>query len=107
MTAFLTERESAIDRKSNHKKITGEIIMLNKDIFSMTKAYYETALDNFELYQKNSEKMMRIFMDQHGDMNNDFMKHYDEWIASSQKGFNDYRKLVLDGLDFLADTFEK
>ena len=107
MTAFLTERESAIDRKSNHKKITEEIIMLNKDIFSMTKAYYETALDNFELYQKNSEKMMRIFMDQHGDMNNDFMKHYDEWIASSQKGFNDYRKLVLDGLDYLADTFEK
>ena len=81
--------------------------MLNKDIFLRTKIYYETALNDFELYQKNSEKILSIFMDQYSGTNNDFMKHYDEWIASSQKGFNDYRKLVLDGLDFLADTFEK
>ena len=46
-------------------------------------------------------------MDQYSDTNNDFMKHYNEWIANSQKGFNDYRKLILDGLDYLADTFEK
>ena len=65
-------------KKSNHKKIAEEIIMLNKDMFSMTKTYYETALNNFELYQKNSEKMLKIFMDQHSDTNSDFMKHFDE-----------------------------
>ena len=81
--------------------------MLNKDMFSMTKTYYETALNNFELYQKNSEKMLKIFMDQHSDTNSDFMKHFDEWTASSQKAFNDYRKLILDGLDFLTDIFGK
>lgn len=81
--------------------------MLNKDIFLRTKIYYETALNDFELYQKNSEKILSIFMDQYSDTNNDFMKHYNEWIANSQKGFNDYRKLILDGLDYLADTVEK
>ena len=78
-----------------------------KDIFNMTKTYYQTALDNFELYQKNNENMMKIFFDQYGDINGDFMKHYEEWLTNSHKAFDDYRKMVLDGLDYLADNFEQ
>jgi len=63
-----------------------------KDIFNMTKTYYKTALDNFELYQKNNENMMKIFFDQYGDINGDFMKHYEEWLTNSHKAFDDYRK---------------
>ncbi|MBW1646147.1 MAG: hypothetical protein JRJ56_07465 [Deltaproteobacteria bacterium] len=81
--------------------------MSNKEIFLLTKSYYKTALDNFELYQKNSEKMLKIFLDQYGDLNSDFMKNYEEWMANSHKAFDDYRKLILDGLDYLADTFDK
>lgn len=82
-------------------------MMLNNDMFAMTKTYYETALNNFELYQKNSEQMLRMFMNQNGNLDKNSMKQYDEWVANSQKGFNDYRKLILDGLDYLADTFGK
>lgn len=81
--------------------------MFNKDVLLLAKTYYKTAFDNFELYRENSEKILRIFMDQGGETNNDFMKQYNEWITNSQKGFNDYRKLVLDGLDYLADRVEK
>ncbi len=81
--------------------------MANKEIFEMTKTYYKNALDNFELYQDNSEKMLEIFLSQYGDLNSDFMKHYREWMNNSRQAFQDYRKMVLDGLDYLADTFDK
>ncbi|OPX18802.1 MAG: hypothetical protein BZ151_12690 [Desulfobacca sp. 4484_104] len=81
--------------------------MIPKEMFSMAKMYYKTAFDNFELFQKNSEQMLRMFLNQHADMNSDFMKQYEEWLVNSQKGYNDYRKLVLDGLDYLADTMER
>lgn len=81
--------------------------MSEKNMFSTTKDYYETALDNLELYQKNSGQMLKIFMEQQNNMSNDFVRQYDEWVANSQKGFNDYRKLILDGLDFLSSSIEK
>jgi len=79
----------------------------NREILEMTKAYYKTALDNFELYQDNSEKMLDIFLNQYGELNNDFMKQYREWMTNSRRAFSDYRQMVLDGLDYLAETFEK
>jgi len=79
----------------------------NKEILEMTKAYYKTALDNFELYQNNSEKMLDIFLNQYGELNSDFMKQYREWMTNSRQAFSDYRKMVLDGLDYLAETFDK
>ena len=81
--------------------------MSEKNIFLTTKGYYETALDNLELYQKNSGQILKIFMEQQNDMSNDFVKQYNEWVANCQKGFNDYRKIILDGLDFLANSIEK
>ena len=81
--------------------------MANKEIFELTKTYYQNALDNFELYQDNSEKMLEIFLSQYGDLNQDFMKQYREWMNNSRQAFQDYRKMVLDGLDYLADTFDK
>ncbi len=81
--------------------------MPNQQIFEMTRAYYKNALDNFELYQDNSEKMLEIFLSQYGDLNSDFMKQYREWMNNSRQAFQDYRKMVLDGLDYLADNLNK
>ncbi len=81
--------------------------MVPKEMLTMAKTYYNTAFDNFDLFQKNNEQMLKIFMNQHYDMNSDFMKQFDEWLVNSRKSYNDYRKLVLDGLDYLADTTEK
>ena len=81
--------------------------MFGNDMFGMAKVYYKTALDNFELYQKNSEQMLRMFMNQANCLDDGFLKNYDEWVVNCGKAFDDHRKLVLDGLDYLSETFEK
>jgi len=81
--------------------------MKTENVFTMTKSYLETALKNFELFQTQNEKMVKLFLDQMSEENKKLDHNYNQWLNDTQKAFLDYRQLMTKGLDYLSDCLEK
>ncbi len=81
--------------------------MKTENMFTMTKSYLETALRNFELFQNQNEKMVKLYLEQMTQENKKLDSTYTEWRESTNKAFDDYRDMITKGLDYLADCLEK
>lgn len=81
--------------------------MEKENVFVMAKGYHTIALKNFELLQKQNQKMMALFLKEMETENKKLDMDYNEWLADTQKALKDYQELMLTGLDYLSDCLEK
>lgn len=81
--------------------------MKTENMFTMTKGNLETALQNFERFQKHNEKMVILFLSQMKQENQKLVNCFTEWIENTNKAFDDYREIITKGLDYLSEFLDK
>lgn len=77
------------------------------NMFVLTRSNFENALKNFELFQKQNEKTVSLFLEQMKQENKKLKANFTEWIETTNKAFDDYRDIIIKGLDYLSDYLEK
>lgn len=80
--------------------------MKSSNMFTTTKGNLETALRNYEVFLKENEKMVTLYLDQLKQENNKLHIYYKEWVENSNKAFDDYRDMIIKGLDYLSNYME-
>jgi hypothetical protein len=78
-----------------------------QNIFDLVKNYHRVALQSFQTLQGQNERMITLFLEQMKKENLKLDKNYQEWLKATQKAFDDYQSLILKGLDYLSNCFEK
>lgn len=81
--------------------------MKKENIFALTKGYYVDVFKNLQRFQNENEKMVKLFLDQTSDSNQSLDTNYLEWVENTKKGFEDYQALLLHGLDYLAQNYDR
>jgi hypothetical protein len=77
------------------------------NVFAQTKEYYQMTFDNMKQFQSENEKLVKGFIDRLGNINPDIADNYTQWLEIVKKGSTNYQDLVLKGLDYLSENYEK
>ncbi len=81
---------------------------INDNFFNNIKNYYNLTLDNFNLINKQQEQMVEFFIKTQPDAYKDnLLKIYQEWTKNSEIALNDYKNMVLKGLDYIETSYKK
>ncbi len=76
--------------------------------FTMIKDLYKMSFDNFTMIFNQQKKLIESFMEAQPDIYKDNMKKlFDEWSKNVENSFNDYKGLVIKGLEYLEETYNK
>jgi hypothetical protein len=78
-----------------------------QNIFDMVKSYHRVALQSFQTLQAQNERMISFFLEQAKKENLKLDQNYQEWLSNTKKAFDDYQTMILKGLDYLANCFER
>ncbi len=81
-----------------------------KDInyFSMVKDLYKISFDNFNLIFQQQKKIAEAFINAQPEIYRENLKKlFDEWSKNIENAFNDYKELVIKGLEYLEETYDK
>lgn len=81
-------------------------MMKPENLFTITKNYFEKALNNYELLQSHNEETMKLLLENMEQENKKLDRNYCEWIENTNKAFEDYREIIFKGLDYLSDCLE-
>ena len=80
----------------------------NQNIFKNLKSFYELAIENFNLINNQQQKMIEFFLQTQPDIyRENLMKIYKEWLKNSEIALNDYKNMVIKGLDYLEENYNK
>jgi hypothetical protein len=79
-----------------------------KNIFKNLKSFYELAIENFNLINNQQQNMIEFFLQTQPDLYRDnLMKVYKEWLKNSEIALNEYKNMVIKGLDYLEENYNK
>ncbi len=79
-----------------------------QNIFKNLKNFYELAIENFNLINNQQQNMVEFFLQTQPDIYRDnLMKAYKEWLKNSEIALNEYKNMVIKGLDYLEDNYNK
>ncbi len=80
----------------------------NQNIFKNLKNFYELAIENFNLINNQQQNMVEFFLQTQPDIyRENLMKSYKEWLKNSEIALNEYKNMVIKGLDYLEDNYNR
>ena len=80
----------------------------NEDFFKNLKMFYEMSIENFNLINKQQQKLIEFFLQTQPDIyRSNLLKVYKEWLKNSEIALNDYKNMVIKGLDYMDDVYKK
>ena len=82
--------------------------MVKENIFENLKDVYNLAFENFKLLTEQQRTFVEMFLKNSQLPNSDaFLKLYKEWLGTTEKALDDFKDVVLKGLDYMADNLKK
>ena len=80
----------------------------NQNIFKNLRNFYELAIENFNLINNQQQNMVEFFLQTQPNIYRDnLMKLYKEWLKNSEIALNEYKNMVIKGLDYLEDNYNR
>ena len=82
--------------------------MAKENIFENLKDVYNLAFENFKLLTEQQRTFVEMFLKNSQLPNSDaFLKLYKEWLGTTEKALDDFKDVVIKGLDYMADNLKK
>jgi hypothetical protein len=82
--------------------------MMDKNVFEGLKSVYGLAFENFKIVTEQQKNFVEMFLKNSQLPNSDaILKLYTEWLATTEKALDDFKDVVLKGLDYMSDNFKK
>jgi hypothetical protein len=78
-----------------------------KQIIDFQKSTFDNSFNAMVMLQDQTERLTRTMMDQAGWLPEESKKMMDGWAQMVKKGRDDWKELVDDNFDKLADFFEE
>ena len=79
-----------------------------ENIFVNLKSVYELAFENFKIVTEQQKNFVEMMLKNSKTPNADYlMKTYEEWINTTEKALDDFKGVVLKGLDYMSEAFNK
>ena len=80
----------------------------NEDFFKNLKTFYELAIENFNIINKQQQKVIEFYLQTQPEIyRSNLLKVYNEWLKNSEIALNDYKNMVIKGIDYMNDIYEK
>ncbi len=81
---------------------------MSENVFEGLKNVYGLAFENFKIVTEQQKNFVEMFLKNSQLPNSDLMlKLYSEWLATTEKALDDFKDVVLKGLDYMSDTLKK
>jgi len=81
---------------------------INENFFHALKSFYKLTFENLNLMQTQQQKMIEFFLQtQPQSYREHLLKIYQEWIKNSQLAFDNYKDMVIKGIDYMEDVYKK
>ena len=85
-----------------------KIADMEYEFFKNLKMFYEMSIENFNLINKQQQKLIEFFLQTQPDIyRNNLLKVYTEWLKNSEIALKDYKNMVIKGLDYMDDVYKK
>ena len=82
--------------------------MSGENIFENLKSVYNLAFENFKILTEQQRTFVEMFLKNSQVPNSDaFLKLYKEWLETTEKALDDFKDVVIKGLDYMSDNFKK
>jgi hypothetical protein len=79
-----------------------------ENIFVNLKSVYELAFENFKIVTEQQKNFVEMMIKNSKAPNSEFLlKTYNEWIDTTEKALEDFKGVVLKGLDYMSESFNK
>ena len=81
---------------------------INENFFESLKNFYILMFENLSLLQSQQQKMVEFFFQtQPQSYRNHLMNIYKDWAKNSELAFNNYKEMVIKGIDYMKDVYKK
>ncbi len=81
---------------------------MKENVFEGLKNVYSLAFENFKIVTEQQKNFVELFLKNSQLPNADAMlKLYSEWLATTEKALDDFKDVVLKGLDYMSDNLNK
>ncbi len=81
---------------------------INENFFESLKNFYLLMFENLNLLQSQQQKMIEFFFQtQPQSYRNHLMNVYKDWAKNSELAFNNYKEMVIKGIDYMKDVYKK
>ena len=81
---------------------------INENFFESLKNFYLLTFENLKLLQAQQQKMVEFFFQtQPESYRNHLMNIYNDWAKNSEIAFNNYKEMVIKGIDYMKDVYKK
>ena len=81
---------------------------INENFFESLKNFYILMFENLNLLQSQQQKMVEFFFQtQPQSYREHLMNIYRDWAKNSELAFNNYKEMVIKGIDYMKDVYKK
>ena len=81
---------------------------MKENVFEGLKNVYSLAFENFKIVTEQQKNFVELFLKNSQLPNADAMlKLYSEWLATTEKALDDFKDVVLKGLDYMSENLNK
>ena len=81
---------------------------INENFFESLKNFYLLMFENLNLLQSQQQKMVEFFFQtQPQSYREHLMNIYKDWAKNSELAFNNYKEMVIKGIDYMKDVYKK
>jgi len=83
-------------------------MLRNFNYFTMVKDLYKMSFDNFLMIFQQQKRLAESFIEaQPESVRENLKKLFDEWSRNIENAFNDYKDMVIKGIEYLEETYDK
>ena len=81
---------------------------INENFFESLKNFYLLMFENLNLLQSQQQKMVEFFFQtQPQSYREHLINIYRDWTKNSELAFNNYKEMVIKGIDYMKDVYKK
>lgn len=81
---------------------------MKENVFEGLKSVYSLAFENFKIVTEQQKNFVEMFLKNSQLPNSEaLLKLYSEWLATTEKALDDFKDVVIKGLDYMSDNLKK
>ena len=82
-------------------------MLSSEAFFKNLKDVYSVSFENFHLVSQQQKKFVEFWLSQQqSPFKEELQKAFDEWYVNVDKAMNDFKDIVLKGLDYMQETIK-
>ncbi len=81
---------------------------INENFFDSLKNFYLLMFENLNLLQSQQQRMIEFFLQTQPEAyRTHLLNIYKDWAKNSELAFENYKEMVVKGIDYMKDVYKK